>query len=236
MRVVAVVQARLSSRRLPGKILMDLRGRPILDYLVEGLRHAGHLDAIVVATSTDASDDATAAYAAQRGLVCHRGSLEHVALRLLRAGEEQDADAILRVNGDSPLLDPALVDHGVALFLAKRPDIVTNVRPRTFPKGQSIEIIDLAALRSAVERMTTAEEREHVTTYIYAHPEAFSIVSFAADPPRPEVQLSIDSPADFERCAAILEKVAGPPWRAGWRACLAAFDEIAVRPGSTVQP
>jgi spore coat polysaccharide biosynthesis protein SpsF len=228
MRIVGVIQARVSSRRLPGKILLQLCGRPTLDYLVDALMRAQRLDGIVLATSTDPSDDQTALFARQRGIPCHRGSLENVALRMLGAGEEHQARAIVRINGDSPLMDPVIIDPAVPLFDEGPVDIVTNVHPRTFPKGQSVEVIALSALRAAVAAMGSSEEREHVTPYIYAHPELFSIVSFRADPPRPEIQLSIDDGEDFDRCAAILRALAGPPWQVGWRACVAAYDRHVV--------
>jgi spore coat polysaccharide biosynthesis protein SpsF len=227
MRVIGVIQARFSSRRLPGKILMELRGRPSLDYLLEGLSHSARLEGVIVATSTDPSDDPVAAFAKQRGVSCYRGSLEDVALRMLRAGEVQQADAIVRINGDSPLMDPALIDHAVDLFRESPVDMVTNVRPRTFPKGQSVEVIALDALYKAVESMNAPEDREHVTPYIYGHPVEFSIRSFTADAPRPDVQLSIDDATDFARCAAILEALGGAPWQFGWRACVTAYDQLA---------
>jgi spore coat polysaccharide biosynthesis protein SpsF len=225
-RIVGVVQARLSSRRLPGKILMELRGRPSLDYLLESLAQVRGLDARVLATSTDASDDATAEYARRRDLPCHRGSLDHVAERLLRAAEEQGGDAFVRVNGDSPLLDPLLVEHAIGLYRQHAPDLVTNVFPRSFPKGQSVEILSVEAMRRALGQMRAPEEREHVTPFIYAHAGEFSIRSFQSDTPRPEVQLSVDSREDFDRCESIIGQLGVPPWRAGWRGCVAAYDRI----------
>lgn len=214
----------MTSRRLPGKILMNLVDRPMLDYTVESLRHARGLDGVILATSTDSSDDAAEQFAVSRGLRCYRGPLDDVARRLLNAAREVEADSIVRVNGDSPLLDPKLVDEGIATFRAHGADIATNVRPRTFPKGQSVEVIAAAALQRAIERMKSADEREHVTPYFYAHPEEFAIASFVTDPPRPEAQLSVDDAADFARCAAIIAALPAPPWQAGWRACLAAYD------------
>lgn len=225
-RVVAVVQARLSSRRLPGKILKLLAGRPSLDYLLDSLRQCACLADIVLATSDDQSDDATAAYAAARGLRCHRGSLDDVALRLLEAAHSTGADAFVRVNGDSPLLDPKLVDEAVHLFAAGGADIVSNVHPRSFPKGQSVEVISAQAMRRAVDAMSTAHDREHVTPYFYARDHEFVIRSFSAGTPRPEVQLSIDSPEDFARCEAILASLGAPPWEAGWLACVRAYDRL----------
>lgn len=203
---------------------MSLCGRPSLDYLIDGLEHAACLDSVVLATSLDSSDAATAAFAAVRGIPCHRGPLDDVALRLLQAGENHQADAIVRINGDSPLIDPALVDHAIGLFRKGTAQIVTNVLPRTFPKGQSVEVIALAALRTAVARMTTPEAREHVTPYIYRHPHEYSIEPFVTVDRRPEVQLSIDDAEDFARCAAIIAALPGAPWQVGWRACVAAHD------------
>jgi spore coat polysaccharide biosynthesis protein SpsF len=203
---------------------MKLRDRPSLEYLLESLEHAARLDQVVVATSIDPLDGGTAALALARGVACFRGSLDDVAARLLLTGERYDADGIARINGDSPLIDPALVDQAVGLFLEGGADIVTNVRPRTFPKGQSVEVIALEALRRAVARMTTAHEREHVTPYMYAHPEQFSVRAFVTDQPRPEVQLCIDDAADFARCSAIIEALPAPPWQVGWRGCVAAYD------------
>jgi spore coat polysaccharide biosynthesis protein SpsF (cytidylyltransferase family) len=227
MRVVVTIQARLSSQRLPGKILRNLRGRPMLDYLLEGLGHATRVDEVWIATSAEASDDATAEFAAARGVRCHRGPLEDVARRLLGAGEAAAADAIVRVSGDSPLLDPALVDEAVALYRESTVDVVSNVRPRSFPKGQSVEVIAMAALRRAVAQMRAVEEREHVTPYLYAHPEKFAVRAIGAMQPRPDVQLSVDSPEDFARCEAILGLLAAPHWQAGWRGCVAAYDQSA---------
>jgi spore coat polysaccharide biosynthesis protein SpsF len=195
--------------------------------LLDGLAHATQLDGVVLATSVDASDDLTEEFARQRGLPCFRGSLADVARRMLQAGESQRADAIVRINGDSPLLDPVLVDRGASLFRQHDIDIVTNVCPRSFPKGQSVEVISLAALRRAVAAMSTPDEREHVTPFIYAHREMFSLQAFMADTPRPEMQLSVDDQADFERCEAILAALGVPAWQAGWQACVSACDDLA---------
>lgn len=236
MRVICTIQARMSSHRLPGKILMKLGDRPSLAYLVESLTHAETLDGTIIATSTEPSDDPTVAFAEERSIPCYRGSLTNVAQRLLEAGEAARADAIVRVSGDSPLLDPRLVDEAVRLFRRQPADVVTNVRPRTFPKGQSVEVVALPALRTALLKMSTGSEREHVTPYFYAHPEQFVTRSFTTEHSRAEVQLSIDDREDFSRCAAILADLSGPPWEVGWRACVAAYDRcVAAKRDATHQ-
>lgn len=227
MRVVAIIQARMSSQRLPGKVLLRLDDRPLIEHLCEALRHARTLDQFVLATSIEPSDDAIAYYAREHDIRCHRGSLDHVAERMLAAARDSSADVLVRISGDSPLLDPMLIDQAVDLFLREGTDIVTNVRPRSFPKGQSVEVMSATAFAQAVARMSTVEEREHVTPYFYAHPEQFNIRSIVATRPRPEVQLSVDTAKDLARCESIMRRLPSPPWQAGWEACVAQYDAVA---------
>lgn len=206
---------------------MRLGDRAMLGHLCDGLRYARTLDEFVLATSTEPSDDAVASYAQHSGIPCYRGSLSNVAERMLFAARSFNADAVVRLNGDSPLLDPALVDQAVEVFLRERVDIVTNARPRSFPKGQSVEVMTTSALAGAVASMSTSEEREHVTQYFYTHADRFVIRSIAAARPRPEVQLSVDTAEDFTRCESILKMLGIPPWQAGWQACVAQYDALA---------
>jgi spore coat polysaccharide biosynthesis protein SpsF len=226
-RIVAVVQARWSSARLPGKVLRPMGPRPVLGHLLDGLRHAASLDDVILATSEEGSDDPVAAFAAEEGVRCSRGSLADVARRVLEAASGIGAHALVRLSGDSPLLDPALVDRAVEVFRAEGGDVVSNVVVRTFPKGQSVELVTAAALAAAVSAMTTDDDREHVMPYCYRHPERFVIRSLTASRPRPDVQLSVDTPADFDRCQAILTSLGMPPWQAGWEACVRASDALA---------
>lgn len=213
-RVGAVVQARMSSQRLPGKVLAPLAGRPILAWLLERLEHAQTLDAIVVATSDEAEDDAVAAFAAAHGVACHRGPLADVAGRVLGAARAHDLEAIVRVNGDSPLLDQRLVDRGVDLLTTSGADLATNVRPRTFPPGQSVEVALTDALERAHAHDSSAEDREHVTGPLYDG--SFAVARFEADPPRTEPAFTVDTPADLERIGAIMRGMRRPHHEYGW--------------------
>jgi spore coat polysaccharide biosynthesis protein SpsF len=204
MRVGAIIQARFSSHRLPGKVLRPLCGKPMLAHLVDRLRRSAALEIIVVATSTEATDDAVAAFCAGAEISCHRGPLDDVLGRVQAAARQFELDGILRVSGDSPLLDPALVRHAVKLFRRGGWDLVTNVQVRSFPKGQSVEIIAAAALDLAAKKARAAAEREHVTPYFYAHPDLFRIRNLVARVARPTLQLSVDTPEDFARIEAIL--------------------------------
>lgn len=226
MRTIAVIQARFNSQRLPGKVLRPLLGRPMIDYLLEGLDRCRTLNGIVLATSFESSDDPVASFARDKGVPCFRGPLDDVANRMLGAARSVGADALVRVSGDSPLLDPALVDSAVELYQQESGDLVTNVWPRSFPRGQSVEVISCLALARAVNAMTTDYEREHVTTHFYANPERYSIHSFTASRPRPDLQLSVDDASDFARCEAILSALDRPHWEAGWEACVRACDVL----------
>jgi spore coat polysaccharide biosynthesis protein SpsF len=204
MRVGAVIQARFSSQRLPGKVLRPLCGKPLLAHLVGRLQRSAVLDVIAVATSTEPSDDAVAAFCADSGISCQRGSLDDVLGRIQAAAHALQLDGIVRVSGDSPLLDPGLVRQAVKLFRRGGWDLVTNVQVRSFPKGQSVEIIAAAALEEVAAKAKAAAEREHVTPYLYAHPNLFRIRNLVARVARPTLQLSVDTAEDFTRIEAIL--------------------------------
>jgi spore coat polysaccharide biosynthesis protein SpsF len=216
MRVGAVVHARMGSSRLPGKVLAELGGRPALQLLLERMARAGEVDAVVVATSVDAADDPVAAFCAGRGVALHRGPLEDLAARVLAAAEAYGLDVLVRVNGDSPLLDQRLVDRGVALQRETGADLVTNVRPRSFPPGQSVEVLKTAALRRAVERMDDPDDREHVTAWLYRHPGEVRIERFAHDPPVTAPPLTLDEPADRVRLEGVLARMERPHWEYRW--------------------
>ena len=214
MSLGIVVQARTSSARLPGKVLMPLAGKPLLQHLVSRLHGTGL--PIVVATSGERADDGVEALARKLGVRCHRGPLDDVAARLHRAAGEAGFEAFVRANGDSPLLDPALVRQARELHEKGGCDLVGNVFPRSFPKGMSVEIVALAALERVLASTEDAQDREHVTRYIYAHPDDFRIRNFTAARPRAGLQLSIDTREDFERIEAAIQRLGPRAADAGW--------------------
>jgi spore coat polysaccharide biosynthesis protein SpsF len=233
MRIGAVVQARMGSARLPGKVLMELAGRPALAYLLERLDRAEMLETVVVATSREPTDDPIAGFCAELRVRCHRGPHDDVAARLLEAAEEHGLDAFVRVNGDSPLLDQALVDRGVRLFAAGGRDLVTNVRPRSFPRGQSVEVIGTEALRSALPRLTAPADREHVTSGLYREPHGLVVENFDAGaagvgPDGGDVRLVLDTSEDAAAIERILAAMERPHWQYGWREVLALARAVTV--------
>jgi spore coat polysaccharide biosynthesis protein SpsF (cytidylyltransferase family) len=206
-RIGAIVQARTGSSRLPRKVLLELAGKPLLLHVLDRLARARELDAIVVATSAEPADDAVAALCAAHGTPCVRGPHEDVAARVALAAREHRLDAFVRVSGDSPLIDPAIVDRAVARYRAGDADLVTNVRPRSFPPGQSVEVVRTLTFLSLVPRMTTEEEREHVTPLLYE--SGLRIARIEASRDYGDLALTVDTAEDLARLDALIRRV-GP--------------------------
>jgi spore coat polysaccharide biosynthesis protein SpsF len=221
-----LVQARMSSQRLPGKVLAPLGGRPLLELLLERLAHARRADAVVVTTSAEPADDPIEAFCVARGTPVFRGALDDVAGRMRAAAEAHGLDAVVRVSGDSPFLDQALVDRAVELHAQTGAEVVTNVHPvRTFPPGQSVELLELGALRRALGMMESTEDREHVTAPVYRHADAFRLASFTAPEDRHALRLVVDRPEDAALAEAVLHRMERPHWEYGWREVVALAQE-----------
>lgn len=206
-----IVQARFSSQRLPGKVLRPLHGKPMLAWLLESLHHCRAVSGIVLATSVEDSDDPVAAFAQQYGVDCFRGPLDDVALRFLDCAEMYDAEAFVRVSGDSPLMDPALIDRAATLFQAAPCDLASNVLVRSFPKGFSVEVVAVEAMRRAYGRMTTPGHHEHVTSLFYDRPQDWRITGFTSGQDWGTVQMSVDTAEDFAAAEALVAAMDRPP-------------------------
>ena len=238
-RIGAIVQARMSSKRLPGKSLRPLCGKPLLQYVLEGLAHADRLDETIVATSTDSSDDPIVEFCARIGSVCLRGSLENVAERFLRTAEARRLSAFVRVSGDSPLFNPHLVAKAIDLFVESDADVITNVFPRTYPPGLSVELVRTAAFEQAFLKLAEPYDREHVTSFFYQNADQFRIINFSLDPPRRDVHLAVDTAEHFDYLARIVATMNRPHWEYSLDEVLAICDELptpAGRPASQVPP
>ena len=227
MALVAVVQARYSSRRLPGKVLEQVAAKPLLGYLLERLARCSTLRGVVVATSVEESDDAIAHFCVERGIALYRGALADVLGRFVGVAQTLNLDALVRINGDSPLLDPAIVDRAVELFQEGEADLVTNVYPRSFPKGESVEVTSVAALRQAAEQTCDPLDREHVTRFFYQNAARFRIRNFKREPSVADIQLSVDSPEDFQMFAQLVAAMQRPPAEYGLDEILALRERCA---------
>jgi len=198
-RTVAIVQARMSSDRFPGKMLAPFRGQPLIRHVVERARAAVPQEIpIVVATSDSVSDDPLAAYAATLGISVFRGPLDDVFRRFLQCAEVYPCDWILRINGDSPFVSPAIVRR--VLDGAGDCDVVTTTFPRTFPRGLNVELIRLSAMQGIDPQSLNASDREHVTAFFYRHPKRFTIVNIASeDPLLSDCSVAVDTLDDLRR-------------------------------------
>jgi len=212
MRIGAILQVRMSSQRFPGKVLCEVAGKVILQYLLERLECCRNLDLIVVATSRDETDVPIEKFCKEYGVKCYRGPLLNVAARFKEILDRYTFDAFVRVNGDSPLLDTRLIEKGMDIFLNGDYDIVTNTLRRTYPIGQSVEIVHAEIFRTAYELMQGEEELEHVTKYFYKNKEKYRIFNFESEYNYSRTRLSIDERDDLKTFIKIISKMNKPHW------------------------
>lgn len=206
MTVGVVIQARMSSRRLPGKMLRPLGEQTLLERVVRRVRQVQGADAWAVATSDSPSDDPLAEFCAAHAIPVLRGSLDDVAGRLWHAARQLALDHVVRISGDSPFIHPALVARGIRLALGGDVDLATNVYPRTFPRGQSVEVLRTAALAAAAPEMGLPSDREHVTPCFYRDPSRWRIASFVHSRDLSAQNMSVDTPADWRRARAFVAR------------------------------
>lgn len=197
MKTLIIVQARMTSTRLPGKVLLPLAGVPMLTRLVERLRRVQRADGIVVATTTNATDDAIASLCTQLGVPCHRGSEHDVLSRYADAARLHGADVVVRITSDCPLIDPALIDQVIAAYEEGGSDYVSNMLPPTWPYGMAVEVFSAAALAQAHAEATQAAEREHVTPFLYWHPERYRLRNVASPVDLSHHRWTVDTPEDY---------------------------------------
>ena len=198
MKTVAIVQARMGSTRLPGKVLMDLRGKTVLARVVDRLRHAKLVDEITVATTDSVADDAIVRECGQLKVQYFRGSEDDVLDRYYQAARSFAAGAIVRITSDCPLIDGEIVDATIRIFQRERGDYASNVFPRTYPRGLDTEVFTVAALEQAWRNAHNPHEREHVTPYFYQHPELFSLVSQRGHTDHSRYRWTLDTAEDLE--------------------------------------
>lgn len=204
MKILAVLQARMSSTRLPGKVMRPILGQPMLLRQIERIRRARTLSHLVVATSDSPMDDPLADACRAANADVYRGSLDDVLDRFVGATKRYAPDHVVRLTGDCPLSDPAVIDRVVAHHLACGADYTCNVSPPTFPDGLDVEVMKVSALIAAHEQDTSAAEREHVTLFIWRHPERFSIANVTnPDGDLSHLRWTVDEPADLELIEAI---------------------------------
>jgi spore coat polysaccharide biosynthesis protein SpsF len=198
-RPLAILQARMGSTRLPGKVLAPIEGRPMLEHILRRARAARSLGAVVVATGVHPADDPIAALAAELGVACVRGSDSDVLDRFRAAIELHPAPVIVRLTGDNPLVDGGFIDWTMARFQEAGVAYADTTTSATFPYGLSVEVVSRAALAAAWTEARAEDEREHVTLFIRRRPERFPILHLAAPAQAGDLRWTVDTAEDLER-------------------------------------
>jgi spore coat polysaccharide biosynthesis protein SpsF len=206
-RTVAILQARTSSSRLPGKVLLPLLGEPMLLRQIERVSRCSQIDDLVVATSVDPSDDAIEALCAANRVGCFRGSLEDVLDRFYRAAVLHRANTVVRLTGDCPLADPGLIDDVITFLDQGRFDFVSNAIEPTFPDGLDAAAFRMNLLKEAWQEATLPSDREHVTMFMRRHSARYRIGSYRGGIDRSHLRWTVDEPEDFTLVARIYEKL-----------------------------
>lgn len=210
-KVVCIIQARMGSTRLPGKVMEKIKGKSILYYVVERVKQANLIDQIVIATTTNKQDDVIVEEADRLNVECFRGSEQDVLLRYYHAAKKYDANVIVRITSDCPLIDPKIIDNVVSIYL-ENPEysLVTNAGPnvekRTSPRGLDTEVFSFEDLEKSFNNATKKYQREHVTPFIYEHSEKFKVFFIKAEGKlkRPDIRITLDTKQDFELISKII--------------------------------
>ena len=216
MKVVAVIQARMGSSRLPGKVMMDLAGKPMLAWVVERVWQASSIDVAVVATTMEGQDNAIVRLCDYRWWPSFRGSEDDVLDRFYWAAREYHADAVVRICADCPLIDPEVIDLVVQAFRDERVDYASNTMIRTYPRGLDVSVTSMDALSRAWHEAAELHQRAHVTAYVYRHPELFRLLAVTGDEDYSSYRWTVDEPADLDFVRAIYDRL-GHLDTFGWR-------------------
>ena len=205
MTILALVQARLSSSRLPGKVLKTLSGKPMLIQQISRIRHSKLIDKMLVVTSTDSTDDLLVNELQKNNIEVFRGDLNDVLDRFYQAAKVHNPKHVVRLTGDCPLADPAVIDLVIEQHINSNADYTTNTNPPTFPDGLDVEIMKYSVLCTAWLEAELPSEREHVTPYIRNNPEIFNLRNVLNDIDYSSYRWTVDEPEDFEFVKSVYE-------------------------------
>lgn len=208
-RIIAIIQARMTSSRLPGKVMKDISGHPMLQHVITRVSKAALLDQILIATSTDPADDEIEKFCIENDFDCFRGHPFDVLDRFYQGAKLNNADIIVRVTADCPIIDPEMIDLMIKTFLDADVDFLANRLPppweRSFPIGLDIEIATISALENAWEHAQTKFEREHVMPYLYVEPGRFKTLIIQHEPDYGKKRFTVDTPEDLDFIRSIFE-------------------------------
>ncbi len=209
MRTVIINQARMTSTRLPGKVLKEVLGRTLLEYQIERLRQVRLANELVIATTTNDTDQPIVELCERLGIAYYRGSEENVLSRYYEAASHFRADVVVRVTSDCPLIDPGVMDEIIGLYINNQDkyDYVSNTLERTYPRGLDTEVFSMEALEKAYKEARGQSEREHVTLFMYRRPEQFRLANSSGAVDYSHHRWTVDTPEDFALIKLILQEL-----------------------------
>lgn len=205
MKVVAIIQARMGSSRLPGKILKPLVDKKVLDHVIQRVLKVPSIHSVVIATTTEPEDDIIVEQSKINGVHCYRGSKENVLSRYYNAAKEYDADVIVRITSDCPLIDPIITENVIQHFFDTEADYTSNKTTPTFPRGLDTEVFSMRALETCFEKAYNNIHTEHVTPYIYLHKEDFVISEYTWPKNYANYRWTLDTSEDYELITKMYE-------------------------------
>ena len=207
-KIIATIEARMTSSRLPGKVLLESMGKPMLQIMTERLKNLKYVDDIVIATTINETDDSIVELASTLGIKYFRGSEEDVLARVLGAAKQNEADVIVELTGDCPLIDPELIDQVIQLYFKQECDYATNCLTPSFPLGMETEVFATQLLEIADKEGRTLEDREHVSWFFVRNPERFKLVNIEApnELKWPTLRLTLDEEADYRVIDAVFSE------------------------------
>ncbi len=204
-----ILQARMSSTRLPGKIMMIIKNRPIIDYVVTQLQFSKNIEKIVIATTDNQVDDLLIDYATKKSISIFRGSEKDVLDRYYKCAKKYNFSIIVRITSDNPLIDPEIIDQVITKFKSKNIDFISNEHPPTLPQGFAVEVFSFNALENSWKNAKKNSEREHVSPYMYNNPDLFKLYNMNFNTDLNHIRCTLDRENDFlflEKLISSVEK------------------------------
>lgn len=217
MKTVAIIQARMGSSRLPGKVMKVLADKTVLGHVMTRVQTISSIDEIVIATTDHPQDDILVQEARNYGVRHFRGDEQHVLSRYYAAAIESKADAIVRVTSDCPMIDPDVSSMVIDMFHSSGADYASNSLERTFPRGLDTEVFSFEALEKAYRLASLPEEKEHVTPYIYRHPDQFHLISCRHEQDLSHYRWTLDTAEDFELIQKLYDNLYTPDRLFTWK-------------------
>jgi spore coat polysaccharide biosynthesis protein SpsF len=204
-KIIAIAQARIGSTRLPGKVMMKIKDKTLLELYINRVRPSKYIDKIIIATTVNSADDIIEQLAVKIGIECFRGNENDLLDRYYQCAKKYNANLIVRITPDDPFVDHEVIDRAIDIFINDKVDFVTNHFDPTYPEGLDIEVYSFAAMEKSWKEAKLLSEREHVFPYIQNNPDKFKIVNFKQEKDYSHLRWTIDHACDFEMTKKIYD-------------------------------